>query len=1486
MVPAALSVRPSQLLDIPSQGALDDLSSLAAQICSAPIAMVCSVEEDSSFCKSVFGGAFPERSERGPFCREAVNARGLFVVPDAREDPRFCDDPFVTGPPELRFYAGLPLYTASGDAIGTLCVFDVVPRELEGFQKEALEALGRQAIAQIDLGFKTRELSRNECLLFTVFNSGPESVHLIGPEGSVEMMNRAGLELFEAESFDRIKGKCIYSLVSPKQRSDYKLLAESVFQGEAGILEYEITGLKGTKLWLQTHSVPMRDENGLITGALGVTRDVTERRRTEEQLSHHRAILEETGRIANVGGWELDVDAGNVLWTGPVASIHGLDPDDIVNLKRGLDFYSETSRAEVEAAIERAIQEGEPFDLEAELTSADGVAKWVRMIGHPMVENGSVVKLRGSFQEITGLKRTESELRLRNQALENSLNGFDLVDENGKFIYVNKAYLKMWGYDSLDEVVGQSAMKHCVDPQIPVRLISELKEKGECTLEFTALRKNGSKFEASMAAQRIKDAGGREMFTGCSVDITERKRTETALKTSKEHLSSLIDSVEGIVWEADPETLRFTYVSPKAERLLGYSVSRWVEEESFWVDHIHPEDRTYAVDYCSKYTKAHQDHEFVYRMIAADGRTVWLRDIVTVVMQDDQVSSLRGIMVDITEQRNAEKRIRQLNRTHAVLSGINQLIVREKDVSTLLMETCRIAVEKGQFRMAWIGLLNRGGRQLRMAGHAGASDETLDTLKSVSCRVDRPPGCSFTAKSLSSGRHGICHDIATDPESVEWRVVAMGWGYRSLASLPLMEDGKVIGNFNLYSGEKGFFDEEEMILLDELAADISFALKVRKGEVERLEMERALRESKAKLSNSMKIARLSHWDYDTVEGLFKFNDHFYDLFRTTAVNEGGYSMSLGQVLQRFCHPEDVGKLESVVRKVSAARERDVAIQLEHRVVYGDEQVGHVAVQIFVVKDEEGRNIKIYGVNQDITEKKLAEQAMQEVEQRSRTLIEHSADCLTLVNDESQILYASPSVSSTEGYSLEELIGCRDTDNTHPDDLAMVAKVFEETLMHPGKPVPMSWRRKHKDGRWLWLEGVVTNLLDDPAVGAVVKNYRDVSSRKQLEEELRQSQKLEAIGQLAGGVAHDFNNILTIIHGYGSMLMMEDSSRDEIDESAQQIIQASERAANLTRQLLAFSRRQVMQPRRLDLNENVRGLSKMLKRIVGEDVNLNLSLDSSPLMTRADGGMLDQLLLNLVVNARDAMPEGGQLSIETAVRDLSEKAAAEIVDALPGSYALLRVTDTGTGISPEDMTRIFEPFFTTKEQGQGTGLGLATVFGIVKQHKGVLSVESEPGQTVFEILLPIVESVELAASGGERNSIPKGGSETILLVEDEAPVRSLARHILERAGYRVLEAAHGVEALEIWEEHQDAIQLLFTDIVMPGGVSGFELANRVREANPGIEIVFISGYSAEIAGKELALKEGQNFIQKPCSPRDLLKVIRQSLDERSVNVLCN
>ena len=511
----------------------------------------------------------------------------------------------------------------------------------------------------------------------------------------------------------------------------------------------------------------------------------------------------------------------------------------------------------------------------------------------------------------------------------------------------------------------------------------------------------------------------------------------------------------------------------------------------------------------------------------------------------------------------------------------------------------------------------------------------------------------------------------------------------------------------------------------------------------------------------------------------------------------------------------------------------------------------------------------------------AEAALRANEQRFRALVEHSWDAIALFGPDGAILYGSPATTRILGYELPEFVGRNALDLIHPEDRDAVVGRLTESMANPGGRVDTAARVRHKDGSWRYLEGVLTNLLDDPSVAAIVNNYRDATERRSLEQQVIQAQKMEAVGRLAGGVAHDFNNILTAIGGYTDLLLadlpLDDPRREDVDE----IHRAADRAAGLTQQLLAFSRRQVLQPRVIDLNALVANVEKLLRRLIGEDVLLATSLGTDVGRVRADPGQLEQVIVNLAVNARDAMPAGGRLTIETRNVDLDAAYAAEHRSVVPGPYVVLAVSDTGTGMSSDVQSHMFEPFFTTKEVGKGTGLGLATVYGIVKQSGGSIWVYSELGHgTTIKVYLPRVdEPAEPLAVSVPMDAASLRGTETILLVEDEPAVRGVARQVLARQGYVVLEAPDGQTALAMIDGGAPSVDLVLTDVVMPG-MSGRALADQLATRCPGVRVLYMSGYTDDAIVRHGMLERGLAYLQKPFRPDALVRKVREVLNRHT------
>ena len=528
----------------------------------------------------------------------------------------------------------------------------------------------------------------------------------------------------------------------------------------------------------------------------------------------------------------------------------------------------------------------------------------------------------------------------------------------------------------------------------------------------------------------------------------------------------------------------------------------------------------------------------------------------------------------------------------------------------------------------------------------------------------------------------------------------------------------------------------------------------------------------------------------------------------------------------------------------------------------------------IVKD--GAMIGRLGVARDITGRKEVEAALRESEERFRATFEQAAAGMGHTTLGGRWVRVNQRLCDIVGYTREELLARTFQDITHPDDLAGDVIALRQFLAGEIETLSREKRYLHKDGSLVWVD-VTVSILREPSGEPkyFIAVVQDIGARKQLEQELLHAQRMEGVGQLAGGIAHDFNNLLTVIGGRGHLILAKLQADDPLRRDVELIQKTADRAAGLTRQLLAFSRKQLLQPRVVDANDLVRTSTNLLTRLIGEDIELVVVAGPELGHVRVDPGQLEQVIVNLVVNARDAMPRGGRLTIETANTVLDAAYAGQHVGVTPGPYVVLAVSDTGIGMDRATQERIFEPFFTTKGPGKGTGLGLSMVYGIVKQSGGHVRVYSEPGHgTVFRIYLPRTDAVlerETPADVG----LPRG-RETVLLVEDEAEVRRFAREVLERAGYTVLEARSVDDAILISERHVGLINVLLTDVVMPQK-SGRELAEVIAAERPETKILFMSGYTDDAIVRHGVLEAEVRFLEKPFTPQALAVKVREVLD---------
>ena len=565
-------------------------------------------------------------------------------------------------------------------------------------------------------------------------------------------------------------------------------------------------------------------------------------------------------------------------------------------------------------------------------------------------------------------------------------------------------------------------------------------------------------------------------------------------------------------------------------------------------------------------------------------------------------------------------------------------------------------------------------------------------------------------------------------------------------------------------------------------------------------------------------------------------------------------------------PEDRTRLIASIARIQQGEEPG---DIEFRVVRPDGSVRWVLSNASPIRNEQGDVYRITGVAMDITERRRAEAALAESEALYRTVIEASFDGIE-ITEAGLVVEANRGFAEMFGYSAEEVIGRKILDFVAEESVADVRQRVSDGIEGTYELVG-----KRKDGSKILLEATAKthNVAGRPGR---LTALRDVTEKRQLEEQFRQAQKMEAIGRLAGGVAHDFNNLLTVITSCTELLVMDTEEADPRRDNLDEIRKAAQGAAALTRQLLTFSRQQVIEPRLVTMEDVVRSADKILKRLIGEDIELVTRLSDAPATVKIDPGQMEQVILNLAVNARDAMPDGGKLTLETSSVELDETYSRNHWPALPGCFALLAVSDTGIGMTEETRARIFEPFFTTKEVGKGTGLGLATVYGIIKQGGGFIWVYSERGQgTTFKIYLPLLnEPPDVRKPPRPVTSLR--GTETVLVTEDAPALRATAHQILTRYGYTVLDAPDGKAALALTTRHNGPIHLLLTDVVMPE-MSGRELAERFKAKCPEVRVLYMSGYTDHAVVRHGVLEPGIAYLQKPFTPDSLARKVREVLD---------
>ncbi|MBI1910374.1 MAG: PAS domain S-box protein [Deltaproteobacteria bacterium] len=1140
---------------------------------------------------------------------------------------------------------------------------------------------------------------------------------------------------------------------------------------------------------------------------------------------------------------------------------------------------------------------GGDYNVEVPVESGDEIGKL----------SVSFNKMANEVKNRTALLR-ESEERLR-AIIDNSTAIIYLKDIHGKYLLVNRRYLEIFNL-SADGILGRTDYE--IFPTEVAALFRAndtkvIEAKMPMEFEENAIQEDGVHHYISIKVPLIDASGAPFATCGISTDISERKRMEEALRESEEKYRSVISNIPDVTWTSDGEG-NTIFISSNVTKIFGYTPDEiYASEKKAWLSAIHPDDLHRVVSSYNALFADNEHYNVEYRLKRKDGSWIWINDRAMTCYEKNGVKYADGIFSDITERKIAEEKIARLNRLYSVLSKINEAIVRNRDTHELCQQACHVAVEDGGFLMSWIGFVNRTTMTVEPFASWGEDVSYLDNLN-ISLK-DEPEGRGMTGKAIREGKPFICNDVEKDPCMALWREKALKYGFRSSAAIPLRSKGMVLGALNFYSGEANFFNNEEMKLIEALAADISYA-------IEAIEFEKEGKRAQEEL-NLLQTVSLDIREAEDIHSALKLaitkicHTAGWSLGEVWIPNQDGTALEYAAVSCEVCGKE-MNELVEASKRISfsiseglpgrvwakkenlwikdISRENDcVRAALIRKaglkaafgipIISGDRVLAILVFFMKEVKGEDQRSIDLVSAISaqlgSVIQRKFAEEARQELQQRYEELVNRLRIGIyrNTAGEEGRFLEVNPAVVSiVEADSKEEVLKHNVSDFyadkskrlEFSNKLLKFGFIRNEelefiTLKNRKIWVAVSAMKKEKDGG-IYFDGVI----------------EDITEHKRLEEQLRQAQKIEAVGQLAGGIAHDFNNILTALIGYGNLLMLKKSDDELVKTYAGQMLNLSEKAATLTQGLLAFSRKQIMNPKAVDLNDLVKRVEKILLRIIGEDIQLKAIIDDKELIIKADSTQIEQVIINIATNARDAMPGGGSLIIKTETLQIDKHFIEKHGYGEPGSYGCITISDTGTGIEASVQERIFEPFFTTKEVGKGTGLGLSVVYGIVKQHYGFINVYSEPGKgTTFRIYLPLSDSYVAQSMEKEHEQL-RGGKEIILLAEDEADVRNITRAMLQEFGYTVIEAVDGEDAVAKFIENQDSINMLLFDMIMPKK-NGKEAYAEIVKIKPQVKALFTSGYAAEIMRTRGILDEGLNFISKPVSPGDFLNKVREVLD---------
>ena len=1049
--------------------------------------------------------------------------------------------------------------------------------------------------------------------------------------------------------------------------------------------------------------------------------------------------------------------------------------------------------------------------------------------------------LAAQARNISERKEYEDQLAqsvsLLRATIESSVSGLLVVDIAGKITIYNNRFLEMWRIPAElmaqgdDQLILKVVLDQLKEPAEFFRRIQELYQQPAQESYDTLHFKDGRIYDRVSRPQRLGDKIIGRVWS--FRDVTEHQRAQDAMRHERHLLRTLIDLAPDFIFVKDTdsrylvanESLARCYRKQSAE-MLHHTDADFLPAELAARFRASEQQVLAADSFCT----------FEDAITLPDGQT---RTMVTnmVAFRDPQgkISGLVGIGRDITRQQSAEKSMR---------------------LQSAALET---------------------------AANAILITDPAGTIEWVNPAFTRTTGYTL-AEALGKNPRDLINSGKQEPEFFRqmWETVLAG----------VVWHGELVNRRK--NGE--LFDEEMTItpLLNE-EKKITHFIAIKQDITERKAMEQSLLKTQAMYSslveqmpacvfrkNAAGRYEFANWHFCELKGLRR-----EDIIGRTpqevaeAVFNRATSTGQKRTGEQAYAVEGEGHHELIMKDGNC-------IKVDREFYTPDGQWRYFHVVKSPIYDNHHRLIGTQGVMFDITERRRTDEQLKLANERSQfymnrmplAFIAFDRDfCVAEWNHAAEEIFGWSAAEATGQHAFKLIVPLEIQPQVNHiwDGVIKTGNMASHSVNHNiaknGRRLTCEWRNTP----WRDASGEICGCLS--IVTDITDKLRTETERGNLESQLRQSQKMEAVGQLSGGIAHDFNNILTVIQGNAALLQGLDLQPSEIRDCSNQIVRASERAAGLTRQLLMFARKQQMQPVHLDLNETVSQMTKMLQRILGEDIALRSEYSPALPLISADVGMIEQIILNLAVNARDAMPKGGQLTIRNKIENFKPATSLETIPA--EARVCLSVADTGSGIAPEILARIFEPFFTTKEVGKGTGLGLATVYGIVQQHHGDITVQSEPGKgTIFNVYFPIAAPATEVKTDFQNRPVLPWGNETILLVEDEFPLRTFLSDLLRRCGYTVLEAESGPAALKIWIDQRDHIHLVLTDIIMPENLNGIELGHQLLADKPTLKVIYTSGYTGNLEGRHATLIEGVNFIRKPFKPEAIAEIIRTNLDGKT------